>query len=147
MDSRMSFEDRLNIYLGELRGYVTGGGDNPSFDSQGVQVFFDKRLAKKIVKSEQVFRKHLAALKHGYVGEKKGLNGIRNIHENDGRICDAVLSAFESSFGKGVIERYGLGVDNLQTVKIVAHDPSGRRMYGFMDSAEEKAVFFGAGWY
>ena len=149
-----SFEQKIASFFMACKDHLEGKLEEvPSLtidSSQGkqkVEIYFDDELAEQILKKPKDFKKPIKALKYGYVGSKKGLNGIRDIHENDGKIFGAVCSALDSGQGNNIMERYFMQRDRINPVKIVAHETSGRRLYGFMDKGLKRVVFFGVGHY
>jgi len=145
-----SFEQRVETYFNDLISNPQKLQFLTVKSSQGkedVQIYIDLGLAKKIFGFSNIYRKHVKALKYGYVGNRKGLNGIRDIHENDGRIFRLASHAHETKKGRDIIERYSLNPSAIKLIKVVAHDPSGRRIYGFMDKEQSSVVLFDVGFY
>lgn len=150
MVAQPGFEDRIEKYFYDLRDFLDGRvEESPCFrvdSSDGVArafVYVDRQLARKIIRDSNIYKKHFGALRHGYVEDRKGLNGIRDIHENDGRVYVAAVNALSSLRGRSIMAKHSLNPLEVKAVKIVAHDPSLRRLYGFMDTNQGKVVLIG----
>lgn len=145
-----SFEDRINSYFHDLKDFLDGRlTESPSLridgsnEITGAVVYVDRQLAKIIVRDKGIYKKHFSALRHGYVEDRKGLNGIRDVHENDGRVYTAANNALSSRRGRAIIVEYDLNPASVMPIKVVAHDPSLRRLYGFMDASQNRVVLIG----
>ena len=154
MLATLSFEDRVKQYFSDYEAYLENQKSRlpclnieSSQGKQTVEVFFDDSLVKKMLRKPKQFKKPVKALRYGYVGNRKGLNGIRDVHANDGNIHKLVTSALDSNEGMEIMQRYSLDRNRIRPVKVVAHDTSGRRIYGFMDLNQAKVVLFGIGYY
>jgi len=115
--------------------------------NKSIKVYFDEEIIQVIKKDMHRYKKHLSALRHGYTADKKGINGLRNIHENDGKIYNLASRLLKNKKCLYIIQKYGLESSALSTVKIVAHDPSLMRFYGLLDKNNNKAVILGVGYY
>ncbi len=145
-----SFEDRINSYFQDLKDFLEQRLTESSFfridgsnETTGAVVYVDRQLARIIVRNSSTYKKHFRALKHGYVGDRKGLNGIRDIHENDGRVYTTANNALSSRRGRDIMVEHYLNPTRVIPIKIVAHDPSLRRLYGFMDTSQNKVILIG----
>lgn len=150
MPETNSFEKRIEDYFDALKGYSTDKLENPpSFatgktdDSIEVLVYVEKRLAKKLVEEKLFFKKHFSALRYGYVGDKKGLNGIRDVHENDGMVYEKAAILLHNEKGHEIIKKYHMNPNAVGAIKIVAHDMSLRRLYGIIDKETMIVVLVG----
>jgi len=145
---KLSFEEKLEAFLGNLRDYLDGRVSgtpvlNVDGSNMSADVYVDDDLAKEVLSDMNVYRKHFNALRHGYISDSKGKNGIRDVHINDGRIYRLTNTAWTSAKGKKLFQKYCLMPEATCAVKVVAHDPSLRRLYGFMDTKQSRVVLFG----
>ncbi len=142
------FKNQLDLYLKELGNYMDGKlADCPSLEVDHVKVYINNSLAEEINRKKSLYRKHLSALKYGYVGDRRGLNGVRPIHKRDGRIHERAKRALEKPLLDEIVKRYNLSEGELKSVKVVTHDPSGRRIYGVMDKRNHKIILLGVDHY
>lgn len=149
-----SFEQRIASFFEACKDHLEGKlEENPALkleSSQGKQTVFlyiEEQLAKQISRRPKQFKKPIKTLKYGYIGDKKGLNGIRDIHENDGKLFRSAWSSLNSNQGDSIMEKYHIQRNMMKPVKVVAHETSGRRIYGFMDKELGTVVLFGIGYY
>lgn len=147
MHALPSFEDRIQAYFQDHTRYHAGETADlpflliqPPEKKRPIQVYIEHPLFQAIRHDPAVYRRHLKALQYGYVGDKKGLNGIRNVHSNDGRVFRAATASLKNGHGRSAMERYTLTPHATIPIKVVAHDTSGRRLYGIMDKQHAKVV-------
>lgn len=145
-----SFEKRIEDYFDALKRYSGDEMENPpSFatgktdDSIEAIVYVEKRLAKKLVEEKLFFKKHFSALRYGYVGDKRGSNGIRDVHEKDGMVYEKATILLQGEKGHSIMKKYNMNPRTTAAIKVVAHDMSLRRLYGIMDKESMLAVLVG----
>ncbi len=146
-----NIEDRLDDIFVILKDFLDGRTQECSFTTDSLKplkIFIDSRnLAKEILGNRTAFKKHFRALRYGYVGDRRGLNGIRDIHENDGRLYKLAANLLCTQRGSNVTMCYDLNPETVRPIKVVAHDPSSRRLYGIIDTLQSKVVLVGIGRY
>lgn len=145
-----SFEKRIEGYFNALKGYAEGNIERcPGLvsgyadDSLETKIYVERRLAKKLIEEKPFFKKHFSALKHGYVGDKKGLNGIRDVNKNDGKVYEKAAILLYDKNGYDIVKKYNMNPKTIAAIKVVAHDMSLRRLYGLLDKESGIVVLVG----
>lgn len=150
MPETNSFEKRIEDYFDALKGYAEGNIERCPGLVSGytdysleIKIYVERRLAKKLIEEKPFFKKHFSALKHGYVGDKKGLNGIRDVNKNDGKVYEKAATLLYDKNGYDIVKKYNMNPKTIVAIKVVAHDASLRRLYGIMDRESRLAVLVG----
>jgi len=146
----------IEKYLEHCRNFLEGNGTRPVSRTEnklapGKFVFFTFTVDLfnlLVKKNKKLLKSHEAAIKYGYSGESRGKrNGIILQKEKDEKMWRKTLSFVFKKWDEVCrvlgLCRYNFNdiVDELKLVKIVHHDPSGRRVVGVMYN--NKIIFVG----
>ncbi len=123
----------------------------PSIASKPLLFTFNADLLRQFVDDPQRMKKpYECALKYGFRGYSAGgKNGVFLLRKQDRGLHTAIETLVERNAAQ-IEEDLDCAlneIEELRSIKIVAHDPSGTRIVGVMDEHSGRAIFLGFGSY
>lgn len=139
----------LEPFREHVRQYLNGQRTVPvsrthSHNSHDVLFTFSNPLLQRFLEQQDSVKKpYEVALKYGFRGYSAGgKNGIFLLREGDGGLIEAVdrlAVAHENTVREDLDLQNGL--DALRKVKIVWHEPSGKRVVGVYNTINDRLLF------
>ena len=112
---------------------------------------FTDQLLKMFIKNSDILRRsYAAAVTYGFRGHSLGnKNGIFYIAKRDQRLSTAVdrFALKNQSAIEQDLETQGHLFEELKKVKIVCHEPSGKRVVGLFNERNFRIIFLGIAQY
>jgi len=143
----------IGPFLDHTQEYLAGQRTIPvtktpiEFENRHVFFTFSNPLMRLFIQDIDSMRKpYEVALKYGFRGYSKGgRNGIFYMRDSDKGLRKAILSLVKANIGAILqdldIRQSDLG--RLTHVKIVCHDPTGKRVVGVFNQKNGRIIFLG----